>query len=180
MNPRSLALAARLQPAAADVLAPRCRVPSPIPDQEGCAGAATPGTAGAPPGTRRHVWVALIVAIVAIVARQETAQPATSGVAVSVPAVGTEAFLARLANQGYIPRKAVDQERLLLERLVASGDLPAAALEAGSGATTPPYTSGELRLIEAVGSGQVPREALGTDLLERLAADGGIPRAAVR
>ncbi len=46
----------------------------------GGAGATTPRSAGAPLGTRRHVWVALIVAIVAIVPTRPVAPPGSSAV----------------------------------------------------------------------------------------------------
>jgi hypothetical protein len=146
------------------------------------------GGAGTPPGTRRRVWIALILAVTALAAvvavattAGQQAPPSETGAdAVSTPAVGSEEFLRSLANQGYIPQQAVDQDRLLLERLVERGDVPAAALNDSGGATTLLYTPGEMRMIEAVASGQVPREALGADLLERLAADGGVTRAAAR
>jgi hypothetical protein len=45
------------------------------------------------------------------------------------PTVGSQEYLDRLANQGYIPPAAVDRDLLLLERLVGRGDIPPASLE---------------------------------------------------
>ena len=64
--------------------------------------------------------------------------------------VDSEEFLNRLANQGYIPAEAVDQQRVQLERAVRSGQVPAAALDSRA------------------------------SLVKRLANEGKIPRAAAR
>lgn len=105
------------------------------------------------------------VATITIMADGGTGGAMTSATEVAGPEVSSQAFLQRLAEQGYIPRQAVDQELLLLERFVASGDIPAATLGAPGGTV---YTPAELLLIEAVVSGQVPPEALGAELRERL------------
>lgn len=136
------------------------------------------GTTDTPPGTSRRGWSAMVVAIVAIVgaativimADGGTGQATTSATAVAAPEVGSQAFLQRLAEQGYIPQESVDQELLLIERAVAKGDIPAATLDAPSGGTV--YSPAELLLIEAVASGQVPVQALDAELLERLRGEG--------
>jgi len=140
-------------------------------------GAVGSGTTDPAPRTSQRGWAAMIVALVAIVgvattvvmADGGTGQATTSATAVASPEVGSQAFLQRLAEQGYIPQQAVNQELLLLERLVASGDIPAATLEAPGGTV---FNPAELLLIEAVASGQVPPEALDTELRERLLDNG--------
>jgi hypothetical protein len=47
----------------------------------------------------------------------------------SGPPVGSQEYLARLADQGYIPQETVDRDRLLLERLVNAGRIPAETLD---------------------------------------------------
>ena len=147
----------------------------------GAAGAGS-GATDATPGTSRRGWVGMILAIVALVgvvtvtitAEGEPGQEVASAAAVAGPEVGSQEFLHRLAEQGYIPREAVDRELLLLEQAVASGDIPAATLEAPTGGTGSLYNPTELLLIEAVASGQVPAQALDPELLERLHDEGTI------
>lgn len=95
--------------------------------------------------------------------------------------VDAEEFLNRLANQGYIPSQAVDQQRLQLERAVSGGQVPAAALQSSS-TVAPLYSPTDTKLIESVRRGHVPADVLDsrTLLLKRLANDGKIPRAATR
>jgi hypothetical protein len=127
-------------------------------------------------GASRRVWVAMTLAIVVLVgvatvmiaAERGTGQEATSAAAMSGPEVGSQEFRLSLAERGYIPHEAVDQELLLLERAVARGDVPAATLDAPSGGSASLFTPEELLLIEAVRSGQVPSAALDPALLERL------------
>ncbi len=134
------------------------------------------GPAEAPSGARPGMWAAVILAIstvvalatVTITAERDPGQQATEAASVSGPAVGTQEFLNRLAEQGYIPREAVDQKRLLLERAVERGDIPAATLDERSGVTNPPSTAHDRLLLGAVRSGQVPRAALDADHPERL------------
>lgn len=149
------------------------------------AGGAGSGATDATPTSRRG-WTGMILAIAAIVgvatvtitADGEPGQEAASAAAVSGPAVDSQEFLHRLAEQGYIPPEAVDRELLLLERAVASGDIPAATLDAPAGGTGSLYNPAELLLlIEAVVSGQVPAQALDPDLLERLRDEGRISAA---
>jgi hypothetical protein len=130
------------------------------------------GTADRTPGTRRRGWTPMIVAIVAIVgvativivADGGSGQATTTAAAVAGPEVGSQAFLQRLAEQGYIPQQAVDRELLLLEQAIARGDIPAATLDAPGGTA---YHPAELLLLEAVASGQVPPQALSNELRER-------------
>lgn len=146
------------------------------------AGGAGSGATDATPGTSRRGWVAMILAIVALIgvatvtitAEGEPGQEVASAAAVSGPEVGSQEFLVRLAEQGYIPHEAVDQELLLLEQAVAKGDIPAATLDAPTGGTESLYNPAELLLIEAVASGQVPAQALDPELLERLPDEGTI------
>ncbi|TVR22872.1 MAG: hypothetical protein EA387_07900 [Nitriliruptor sp.] len=127
-------------------------------------------------GASHRVWVAMILAIVALVgvatvtitAERGTGQEATSAAEISGPEVGSQEFRLSLAERGFIPHKAVDRELLLLQRAVARGDVPAATLEAPSSATASLFTPEELLLIEAVRSGQVPEAALEPALLEQL------------
>ena len=95
--------------------------------------------------------------------------------------VDSQEFLNRLANQGYIPAQAVDQERLQLERAVRSGQVPVAALNSIR-PVAPLYSPTETKLIESVRSGHVPADVLDSRalLLKRLANEGKIPRAAAR
>jgi hypothetical protein len=101
-----------------------------------------------------------------IMAAGGNGQAMTSAPAVSGPEVGSQEFLQRLADQGYIPQQAVDRQLLLLERAVARGDIPAATLDVR--ADGPVFGPAELLLIEAVASRQVPVQALDADLRERL------------
>ncbi len=79
------------------------------------------------------------------------------------PVVGSQEFLYNLAEQGYIPMASVDLPRLLLERLVASGDIPAATLEPSQALMDAIYTPYEQLLLDAVESGHIPAETLDTD-----------------
>ncbi len=79
------------------------------------------------------------------------------------PAVGSQEFLYNLAEQGYIPMESVDMDRLLVERLVASGDIPAASLEPSQALIDAIYTPYEQLLLDAVESGHIPAETLDTD-----------------
>lgn len=90
------------------------------------------------PGRRRRtplpwfaVTVALAVAVVlvamyvGVTATSEDATPSGGTSETSMqPTVGSQEYLDRLANQGYIPPAAVDRDLLLLERLVGRGDIP--------------------------------------------------------
>lgn len=141
-------------------------------------GGAESGATDATPRMSRRGWITLILAIVAlagaatmtVMADGGTGQVTASAEAVSGPKVGSQEFLQRLAEQGYIPQQAVDRKLLLLERAVARGDIPAATLDAPTGGTV--YSPAELPLIEAVTSGQVPVQALDAGLLERLRDEG--------
>jgi lipopolysaccharide export system protein LptC len=81
-------------------------------------------------------WVVVLLALAALVAVAVQIgavgdDRTADGPAVTEPnepAVGSQEFLARLAEQGYIPPEAVDRERLLLERLVQQGRIPAETL----------------------------------------------------
>jgi len=77
--------------------------------------------------------------------------------------VGSQEFLYNLAEQGYIPMESVDMDRLLVERLVASGDIPAASLEPSQALIDAIYTPYEQLLLDAVESGHIPAETLDTD-----------------
>jgi hypothetical protein len=100
---------------------------------------------GAEPQPARHrrtpvLWFAVTVAIVVAVllvatfaggtVTSEDATPSggTSETGIE-PTVGSQEYLNRLANQGYIPPEAVDRERLFFERLVGRGDIPPGSLE---------------------------------------------------
>jgi hypothetical protein len=86
------------------------------------------------------LWFAVTVAIVVAVllvatfaggtVTSEDATPSggTSETGIE-PTVGSQEYLNRLANQGYIPPEAVDRERLFFERLVGRGDIPPGSLE---------------------------------------------------
>jgi hypothetical protein len=131
------------------------------------------GTTDRAPGTSRGGWTPMIVAIVAIIGVATivimndggSGQATTTATAVAGPEVGSQAFLQRLAEQGYIPQQAVDRELLLLEQAIARGDIPAATLGA-PGDTV--YNPAELLLLEAVASGQVPPQALSNEQRGRL------------
>jgi hypothetical protein len=77
--------------------------------------------------------------------------------------VGSQEFLYKLAEQGYIPMASVDMDRLLTERLVARGDVPAAVLEPSQALIDAIYTPYEQLLLDAVEAGHVPAETLDTD-----------------
>jgi hypothetical protein len=87
----------------------------------------------------RPAWLAVTVALAVVVvllamfagvmATSEDATPSGGTPETSTrPAVGSQEYLDRLANQGYIPPDAVDRDLLLLERLVGRGDIPREAL----------------------------------------------------
>jgi hypothetical protein len=96
---------------------------------------------------RLAVWIAATVALGVLVAvllgwgaaseTGGTGDPGLTGSVSAEPPVGSQEYLARLANQGYIPKQAVDQRQLLIERLVARGEVPAGSLE-----STEPEDSG--------------------------------------
>ena len=110
------------------------------------------------------VFVTLIGLASAIFVTTRTADaPEVVAATVTGPAVGSQEFLYKLAEQGYIPMESVDMQRLLLERLVASGDIPAASLEPSRALMESVYTPYELLLLEAVESGHIPAETLDTD-----------------
>jgi hypothetical protein len=110
------------------------------------------------------VFVTLIGLASAIFVITRTADaPEVVAATVTGPAVGSQEFLYKLAEQGYIPMESVDTQRLLLERLVASGDIPAASLEPSRALMESVYTPYELLLLEAVESGHIPAETLDTD-----------------
>ena len=84
--------------------------------------------------------------------------------------------MARLANQGYIPRAAVDWETVELKRLVNMGLVPAAALEPAR--PEPLFTELELLEIDLANRGLIPRQAVDWETVEmkRLVNMGLIPR----
>jgi hypothetical protein len=119
-----------------------------------------PGGDESGPGRRRLtplVWLAATVAVIAIIAlvaavTATSEQGATTGenVTSSVePTVGSQEYLARLANQGYIPKEAVNQDLLRRE------------LENGVESPEPPFESGSHdRLLEDLANqGRIPPEA---------------------
>ena len=124
-----------------------------------------------PPRRRLSGWVVasavfgalggLAGALFVINGPAETPQVAVA--TTSGPAVGSQEFLFNLAEQGYIPMASVDMERLLLERSVASGDVPAASLQPSQAVIDAIYTPYEQLLLEAVESGHIPAETLETD-----------------
>lgn len=89
--------------------------------------------------------------------------PEIATATVAGPAVGSQEFLYNLAEQGYIPLESVDMPRLLLERLAASGDIPAASLRPSQALIESVYTPYERLLLEAVESGDIPAATLDTD-----------------
>ncbi|GEM_PF-5059173 len=107
------------------------------------------------------VLVGLASAIV-VITRTTDAPEDVAATAVG-PAVGSQEFLYKLAEQGYIPMESVDMQRLLLERLVARGDIPAATLQPSQAAIDAVYTPYEQLLLDAVESGHIPAETLDTD-----------------
>lgn len=95
---------------------------------------------GVEPGRRRLAplaWVAFtlvaVVVIVVIAGVMVTSEEgATTGGNVDTviePTVGSQEYLNRLANQGYIPPEAVDRDLLRLERREGRGENPSASLE---------------------------------------------------
>lgn len=124
----------------------------------------------APSRRRVNRWLGAAVVFVALVGlagalfviNQPTDTPEVAVATVSGPAVGSQEFLYNLAEQGYIPMASVDLDRLLLERLVASGDVPAAALEPSQALIDAIYTPYEQLLLDAVESGDIPEETLHT------------------
>jgi hypothetical protein len=132
---------------------------------------ADPQVAAGPSRGRSSSWVVAFVVFVvlvglasAIVVTTRTADaPEVAAATVAGPAVGSQEFLYNLAEQGYIPMQSVDFERLLLERLVASGDIPAASLQPSQALIESVYTPYELLLLEAVESGHIPDATLDTD-----------------
>ena len=110
------------------------------------------------------VFVTLIgLASAIFVITRTTDTPEVVAATVTGPAVGSQEFLSKLAEQGYIPAESVHMQRLLLERLVASGDIPAASLEPSRALMESVYTPYELLLLGAVASGHIPAETLDTD-----------------
>ena len=97
-------------------------------------------TVGSPtrtrPRIRRSWWVAAAIVAVALVGTVATVTlmdpnpTAIEDETTSGPTVGSQEFLNRLAIQGYIPREAVDQKLLEMERAVRRGQIPAASLDA--------------------------------------------------
>jgi hypothetical protein len=89
------------------------------------------------PGRAPLRWVTILIALAALVAVAVQlgavgGDRSADGPVVTEPnppAVGSQEFLARLAEQGYIPPQTVDRERLLLERLVEQGRIPAETLD---------------------------------------------------
>jgi hypothetical protein len=75
------------------------------------------------------VFVILAIAAGVVASSGDDTTPGDDPGAILEPSVGSQEYLKRLANQGYIPKEAVDQDLLRLERLVARGDIPAASLE---------------------------------------------------
>jgi hypothetical protein len=88
-------------------------------------------------------------------------------------------FMAKLANEGYIPRQAVDWETVDLKRLVNMGLVPAAALEPA--AVDHLFTELELLEIDLANRGLIPQQAVDWETLEmkRLVNMGLIPRQAI-
>lgn len=122
--------------------------------------------------------IAVTAAGLSISGRYLTSVPGTDTSVTVVdpgPAVGSQEFLNRLAQSGYIPKQAVDTYQLQVERAVSSGLIPAQSLPAATDGTT--YHE---RLRDAVRSGSVPQESLDgyATTVERLANSGLIPRAA--
>ena len=94
-------------------------------------------TATKGPRIRRSWWVAAAIAAVALVGGTvatvsllDSSPTAIEAERTSGPAVGSQEFLNRLANQGYIPHEAVDQKLLEMERAVRRGDIPPESLDA--------------------------------------------------
>lgn len=88
-------------------------------------------------------------------------------------------IMAKLANEGYIPRAAVDWETVELKRLVNKGLVPAAALEPAR--VEPLFTENELLEIDLANRGLIPRQAVDWETVEtkRLVNMGLIPRQAL-
>ena len=104
----------------------------------------------------------------------ETATPAAAAVIYDQDLV-----MARLANQGYIPRAAVDWEAVELKRLVNMGLVPAAALESATPESL--FTQVELLEIDLANRGIIPTQAVDWETIEmkRLVNMGLIPRQAL-
>ena len=128
-------------------------------------------TVTGPPRRRLRDWgVAAVVfaALVGLASALLVINPATDTAEVVEeiavgPVVGSQEFLHNLAEHGYIPMGSVDMDRLLTERLVASRDIPAAALEPSQALIDAVYTPYEQRVLDAVESGHIPEETLDTD-----------------
>lgn len=124
-----------------------------------------------PPRRRLSGWVVASAVFVALaglagalfVINGPAETPEVAVATTSGPAVGSQEFLYSLAEQGYIPMASVDIDRLLTERLVASGHLPAAVLEPSQALIDDIYTPYEQLVMDAVESGHVPAETLDTD-----------------
>jgi hypothetical protein len=115
-------------------------------------------------GVAAVVFVALVgLASALMVINGPAETPEVAVATISGPAVGSQEFLYKLAEQGYIPMASVDMDRLLLERLVTSGDIPAASLQPSQALIDAIYTPYEQLLLDAVESGHVPAETLDTD-----------------
>jgi len=125
----------------------------------------------APSRGRPISWVVLSVVFIALIAVASAiaisirTPDAPQGVTATAPgpAVDSQQFLYNLAEQGYIPMQSVDTQRLLLERLVAGGDIPAATLQPSRALLESIYTPYELQLLEAVEAGHIPAATLDTD-----------------
>jgi hypothetical protein len=126
------------------------------------------------------VWFAVLLAVIAVgvltvVVWNDGQQPDTDVAGDRErPLVGSQEHLQQLANQGYIPREAVDERQLLIERLAARRAIPPQSVQ------SPPrdipadlrYTRYEEQLIRAVEAGHVPRETIGDELRFKYLVNG--------
>lgn len=143
-----------------------------------------------PSGPRTGLWtlMAAAVAIVAIVAATVAVVLQGRETAVDEPVATVESLytererlMMRLANQGYIPREAVDWELIELKRLVNRGLVPAQALEPRIEPVEPLYTERDRLMLDLVNRGLIPRQSIDWEEIElkRLVNLGLVPRQAL-
>ena len=143
-----------------------------------------------PSGRRLDVWTwaAGIVAILAVVAATVAIVLQTDETVIDEPSAVAEplftereVLMMRLANQGYIPRQAVDWELMEMKQLVNLGLIPAQSLEPYVAPVEPLYTSQDRVMLDLVNRGLIPRESIDWEQIElrRLVNLGLIPRQAL-